>query len=264
MKISPQSVVSENAHLGEGVTIDPFSTIHEDVIIGQNTWIGSNVTVFPGTRLGADCKVFPGSVIGAIPQDLKFVGEYTTLEIGDNVIIRECCTLNRGTKFLYKTVIKEEALLMAYVHVAHDCIVGKGAILSNAVNLAGHVEIGDYAIVGGMSAVHQFVKIGAHAMIGGGSLVRKDVPPYVKASREPLSYIGVNSIGLRRRGFEEHQIRLIQDIYRELFVQGSNITRSIERILEDIAPSTERTLILDFINASERGVIRGLMLSSEQ
>lgn len=264
MSISPQSVVSEKAKLGQDVVIDPFSTIHEDVIIGDNTWVGSNVTIFPGTRLGSNCKIFPCSVVGAIPQDLKFVGEYTTLEIGDNVVIRECCTLNRGTKFQNKTVIKDNALLMAYVHVAHDCIVGAGSILSNAVNLAGHVEIGDYAIVGGMSAVHQFVKVGTHAMIGGGSLVRKDVPPYVKASREPLSYIGVNSIGLRRRGFEEQQIRHIQDIYRELFVHGSNITKSIDRILEEMPSSAERTLILDFINASERGVIRGLMLSSEQ
>ena len=263
MNISPQSVVSSNAKLGANVHIEPFTHIWEDVVIGPNSWIASNVTIFPGTRLGSNCKVYPGSVLGAIPQDLKFAGEYTTLEIGDNVVIRECCTLNRGTKYLNKTVIKDRCLLMAYVHVAHDCIIGKDVILSNAVNLAGHVEIGDFAIIGGLTAVQQFTKIGAHSMVGGGSLVRKDVPPYVKASREPLSYIGVNSIGLRRRGFEDGQIQIIQEIYRELFVNGSNVTKSIERIISDLQPSKERTLILDFINASEKGIIRGLMHSSE-
>ena len=264
MSISPHSVISEKSQLGQNVTIGPFTTIYEDVIIGNNTIIGPNVSIFPGTRLGSNCQVFSGAALGAIPQDLKFAGEYTTLEIGDNVTIREFCTLNRGTKYLYKTVVEDNALLMAYVHVAHDCVIGKNAILSNAVTLAGHVEIADYVIIGGISAVQQFVKIGAHSMIGGGCLVRKDVPPYIRASREPLSYIGVNSIGLRRRGYKEDQITRIQDIYRELFVNGSNVSKSISRILEDLPSSSERTLILDFVNGSERGVIRGLMISSEQ
>ncbi len=263
MKISPHSVISDQVKLGENVRVDHFTHIYEDVVIGDNTWIASNVTIFPGTRLGADCKVYPGTVLGAIPQDLKFAGEYTTLEIGDNVVIRECCTLNRGTKFHYKTAVKNNAFLMAYVHVAHDCIIGQNTILANAVTLAGHVEIGDYAIVGGLTAVQQFSRIGAHTMVGGGSLVRKDVPPFVKASREPLSYVGVNSVGLRRRGFKEEQIESIQDIYRELFVNGSNVTRSIDRIINELRPSNERTLILEFINASEKGIIRGLMHSSE-
>lgn len=264
MSIAPQSVISPNAQLGNNVTVSPFTTIDDDVIIGDNTWIGPNVTIFAGTRIGENCKIFSGAALGAIPQDLKFDGEYTTLEIGNNVTIREFCTLNRGTKFLYKTVVKDNALIMAYVHVAHDCIVGKNVILSNAVTLAGHVEISDYAILGGMSAVHQFVKIGSHCMIGGGCLVRKDVPPFVRASREPLSYIGVNSIGLRRRGYTELQISRIQDIYRELFVNGSNISKSIKRIISDLPSSPERTEILAFVNGSERGVIRGLMTSTEQ
>ena len=264
MVISPHSVISDKAILAEGVEISPFCTIYEDVIIGENTWIGPNVSIYPGTRIGKNCKVFTGAVLGAIPQDLKFDGEYTTLEIGDHVTIREYCTLNRGTKYLYKTVVNDHALLMAYVHVAHDCVIGKNAILANAVTLAGHVEIKEYAIVGGMTAVHQFVKIGQHSMIGGGCLVRKDVPPFVKASREPLSYIGVNAIGLRRRGYSEEQIARIQDVFRELFVNGSNITKSISRILDTLPNSAERTLILDFVNGSERGVIRGLMTSAEQ
>ncbi|MEE9371516.1 MAG: acyl-ACP--UDP-N-acetylglucosamine O-acyltransferase [Saprospiraceae bacterium] len=264
MAISPHSVISDKAHLGKNVTIAPFCTIYEDVIIGDNTCIGPNVSIYPGTRMGNNCKIFSGAALGAIPQDLKFNGEYTTLEIGDNVVIREYCTLNRGTKYHYKTVVDDNALIMAYVHIAHDCIVGKNTILSNAVTLAGHVEIADYAIIGGMSAVHQFVKIGAHSMIGGGCLVRKDVPPFVRASREPVSYIGVNAIGLRRRGYEASQITRIQDIYRELFVNGSNVTNSMKRILDELPNSSERTLILDFVNGSERGIIRGLMTSLDQ
>ena len=263
MSISPHSVISDRAIISDGVEIAPFCTVYEDVTIGEGTWIGPNVSIYPGTRIGKNCKVFTGAVLGAVPQDLKFDGEYTTLEIGDNVTIREYCTLNRGTKYLYKTVIDDNVLLMAYVHVAHDCVIGKNAILANAVTLAGHVEIKEHAIVGGMTAVHQFVKIGAHSMIGGGCLVRKDVPPFIKASREPLSYIGVNAIGLRRRGYSENQITIIQDIYREMFVNGSNISKSISKILESLPNSPERTLILDFVNGSERGVIRGLMTSSE-
>jgi len=264
MSVSPLSVVSNQAKIAEGVEVSPFCTIDDDVIIGKNTWIGPNVSIYSGTRIGENCKIFNGSVLGAIPQDLKYNGEYTTLEIGDNVTIREYCTLNRGTKYLYKTVVNDHALLMAYVHVAHDCVIGKHAILANSVTLAGHVEINDFAIVGGMTAVHQFVKIGMHSMIGGGCLVRKDVPPFIKASREPLSYIGVNAIGLRRRGYSEEEIIRIQDVYREMFVNGSNMSKSIGRILETLPNSAERTLILDFVNGSERGVIRGLMTSSEQ
>ncbi|RMG81923.1 MAG: acyl-ACP--UDP-N-acetylglucosamine O-acyltransferase [Bacteroidetes bacterium] len=249
--------IHPEAKIGRNVTIEPFTTIGADVVIGDNTWIGPNVSIMDGARIGRNCKIFPGAVIGAIPQDLKFEGEYSLVELGDNVIIREYCTLNRGTKASHKTHISDDSLLMAYVHVAHDCFIGKRCILANNVTLAGHIEVQDYAIIGGMVAVHQFVKIGAHAFIGGGSLVRKDVPPYVRAAREPLSYAGINSVGLRRRGFTNEQIRRIQDVYRLLFVKGYNTSKAIHLIKTTLKPSEERDHILRFIQSSERGIMRG-------
>ncbi|MEY2894802.1 MAG: Acyl-[acyl-carrier-protein]--UDP-N-acetylglucosamine O-acyltransferase, partial [Bacteroidota bacterium] len=195
----PLSVIHPSAKIAANVSIDPFSVIHEDVEIGEGTWVGSNVTIFPGARIGKNVRIFPGAVISAVPQDLKFGGEITTAEIGDNTTIRECVTINRGTSDKQKTVIGKNCLIMAYVHVAHDCIVGDNCILANAVQMAGHVTVGDFAIIGGSSAIHQFASIGRHVMISGGSLVRKDVPPFTKAGREPLSYAGINSVGLRRR-----------------------------------------------------------------
>lgn len=249
--------IHPNARIGEDVTIDNFVTVEEDVEIGDGTWIGPNVTLFSGTRIGKNCRVFPGAVIGAIPQDLKFDGEKSIIEIGDNVTIREFCTLNRGTKANYKTQIKDNCLLMAYVHVAHDCVIGQNCILANGVNLAGHIEIGDYAIISALSAAHQFVKIGQHSMITGGSLIRKDVPPFVKAAREPLSYAGVNSIGLRRRGFSSDRINNIMEIYRILYVKGHAISRAIQLIREEIPDSEDRAMILNFVNKAERGLMRG-------
>ncbi len=251
------SFVHPNAQIGANVTIEPFVTIKEDVVIGEGTWIGSNVTIMDGVRIGKNCKIFPGAIVGAVPQDLKFQGEESTLEIGDNVIIREYCTLNRGTLANYKTEIGSNSLLMAYVHVAHDCVIGKNCILANNVNLAGHIEVGDFAVLGGLTAVHQFVKIGQHAMVGGGSLVRKDIPPFVKAAREPISYAGVNSIGLRRRGFTEEQVHCIQDIYRVLFVKGNNTTQAIKAIKDSIADCKEKEQILTFIASSTRGLMKG-------
>lgn len=250
-------IVHPNARIGENVEIKPFTTVAEDVVIGDGTWIGPNVTVMDGTRIGKNCKIFPGAILGAVPQDLKYVGEETTLEIGDNVIIREYCTINRGTKANLVTRIDDHALLMAYVHVAHDCVIGKHCILANNVNLAGHIEIGDFSILGGITAVHQFVKIGDHTMVGGGSLVRKDVPPYVKAAREPLCYVGVNSIGLRRRGFTNEQINHIQDIYRILYVQGNNTTQALEIIDTTVQSSKERDHIMSFIRNAHRGIMKG-------
>jgi len=212
--------IHPKAKIGKNVTIAPFVTIEEDVVIGDNSEIKASACIQNGTRMGEGCKVFPGAIVGSIPQDLKYKGEKTTLEIGNNVIIREYCTVNIGTNASGKTIVGDNCLIMAYVHVAHDCIVGANSILANCVNLAGHIEIGEKSILGGMTAVHQFVRIGAHSMISGGSLVRKDVPPYIKAAREPLSYTGVNSIGLRRRGFSEDQIHNIQDIYRLLYVRS--------------------------------------------
>jgi len=253
----PLSFVHPQAQLADNVVVEPFVSIGKNVKIDSGTWIGSHVSILEGTRIGKNCKVFPGAVVGGIPQDLKFKGEDTTLEIGDNVIIRECVTLNRGTLANHRTVIGNNCLLMAYSHVAHDCILGSNVILANNVNLAGHIEVGDYAIFEGMAAVQQFVKVGMHAFIAGGSLVRKDVPPFAKAAREPLSYAGVNSVGLRRRGFTAEQIRAIHDIYRILFIKGQNISKAVAYIETEIPVSAERDIILSFIRNSVRGIMKG-------
>lgn len=254
--IHPQSVVDPKSTIGADVTIGPFSSIESDVTIGEGTWIGPNVTIMSGARIGKNCRIFPGAVIAAIPQDLKFEGEASTVEIGDNTTIRECVTINRGTKAYGKTVLGSDCLVMAYVHVAHDCIIGNHVILVNSVALAGHVEIGDWAIISGLSAVHQFVKIGKHAMIGGGAMVRKDVPPFITAAGDPLGYAGINSVGLRRRGFTQDQIHTVQDIYRFLYQSGKNISQAIEEIEAQFGGDQLAIDTLDFINASERGLIR--------
>jgi UDP-N-acetylglucosamine acyltransferase len=255
--------IHPEAKIGKDVKIDPFTVIHEDVEIGEGTWIGSNVTIFPGARIGKQVRIFPGAVISAVPQDLKFAGERTTAEIGDHTTIREYVTINRGTSAAGKTVVGTHNLLMAYVHVAHDCLVGNHCILANGVTLAGHIEIHDYAIIGGLSAVHQFVQIGSHVMISGGSLVRKDVPPFVKAAHEPLAYVGVNAVGLRRRGYSNEQIAQIQDIYRKLFVIGLNITHALEAVERDVPPSAERDQILQFVRKSSRGLMKGYSQGDE-
>ena len=206
----PLSHIHPNASIAKNVVIEPFTSIENNVTIGSGTWIGSNVTIMTGARIGKNCSIFPGSVISAVPQDLKFDGEDTTAVIGDNTIIRECVTINRGTTDRNKTVIGKNCLIMAYCHIAHDCIVGDNSIFSNNSTLAGHVTVGSHVILAGMVAVHQFCSIGNHAFVAGGSLVRKDVPPFVKAAREPLSYVGVNSVGLRRRGFDSQVIMEIQ------------------------------------------------------
>ncbi len=251
------SCIHPEAQIGPNVTIDPFCYIDRDVIIEEGTWIGPNVTIFEGARIGKNVKIFPGAVIAGVPQDLKFKGEKTTAEIGDGTTIREYVTVNRGTSFANTTIVGKNCLLMAYVHVAHDCILGDHVILANNVNLAGHVHIDDWAILEGQVGVQQFVKIGAHAFIAGGSLVRKNVPPYVKAAREPLSYAGVNSIGLRRRNFSTEQINTIQDIYRILYVKGYNLTHAIEKIKTDLASSPEKAHILDFVQNADPGIMRG-------
>lgn len=253
----PQANVHPEAKIGKNVVIEPFATIQQNVVIDDECWIGPNVTIMDGARIGKNCKIFPGAVISAIPQDLKFRGEETTVEIGDNTTIRECVTINRGTVDKYKTVIGANCLLMAYVHVGHDCIIGSNCILGNVVQLAGHVEIDDFAIFGGSCAIQQFSRIGAHSYIGGGSLVRKDIPPYVKAAREPLTYAGINSVGLRRRGYTPEKINEIQDVYRYIFMKGLNNSEAIEEVEKHIAPSEERDYILNFIRSSERGIMKG-------
>ncbi len=257
MDSSKFSIIHPEATIGKNVIVGAFTTIAANVEIGEGTWIGQNVVIEDGVKIGNNCKVFHGAILGSIPQDLKFGGEESMLIIGDNVIVREYCTLNRGTKASYKTTVGSNTMLMSYVHIAHDCIIGSNVIIANAVNMGGHVEIGDYAVIGGMIAIHQFVKIGEGVMIGGGSLVRKDVPPYIKAAREPLSYVGVNSIGLQRRGFDKNRIGIIQDIYRILFVNGLNTNQAISKIESEISESDEKKIILDSIKDMDRGIIRG-------
>ena len=255
--ISPLAHIHPDAQLAEGVTVEPFTTIAGDVTIGAGTWVGPNVTIMDGARIGANCRIFPGAVVSGEPQDLKFAGEKTTAIVGDHTVLREYVTVNRGTVDRGETRVGAHCLLQAYVHVAHDCVVGDHCVISNAVQLAGHVTLGEWAILGGASAVHQFVNIGAHAFIGGGSLVRKDVPPFVKAAREPLSYAGVNTVGLRRRGFSEPQLVDLHNLYRILFLGGLNTQDAIERIEMEIAPSPDRTTALSFVRAAARGIIKG-------
>ena len=249
--------IHPEAKIGENVTISPFCYIDKDVEIGDGTWIGPNVTIFEGARIGKDCKIFPGAVIAGIPQELKFRGEESLAIVGDRTTIREYVTINRGTAYAHKTQVGSDCLLMAYVHVAHDCKIGDHVILANNVNLAGHVEIEDWAILEGLVAVQQFIKIGAHAFVAGGSLVRKHVPPYVKAAREPLSYAGINTVGLKRRKFTQEQINHISDIYRILYVKGYNTSHAIKLIEEDIIESIERDNVLTFIENAEPGIMKG-------
>ena len=248
--------IHPKAKIGEGVTIEPFSTIYGDVEIGDGTWIGPNVTIMDGARIGKNCKIFPGAVISAIPQDLKYAGEETHTIIGDNATIRECVTINKGTSDAWKTEVGANCLLMAYVHVAHDCKVGNNVILANCVNLAGHITIEDHAILEGMVAVQQFLRIGQHAFIAGGSLVRKNVPPYVRAAREPLSYVGINAVGLKRRGFAEDSIKEIEAVYRQIFVLNNVVSKGPEAVKGEFESIYSKEIV-EFFESSENGVMRG-------
>lgn len=254
----PLSYIHPEAKIADNVVIEPFACIHKNVEISEGTWVGSHVTIMEGARIGKNCKIFPGSVISGIPQDLKFAGENTTVEIGDNTVIREYVTISRGTIDRSKTVIGTNCLLMAYVHVAHDCILGDNCILVNAVQVAGHVKIDEWAIIGGSTSIHQFVKIGSHVMVAGGSLVRKDVPPFTKAAREPLSYSGINSIGLRRRGYSNEKINEIQEIYRHVYLKGLNNSKALDVLELEMPPSKERDEIINFIRTSDRGIMKGI------
>jgi len=253
----PLANVHPDAKIGNNVTIEPFATVQADVTIGDDCWIGPNAILWDGTRLGKNVKIYPGASVSSIPQDLKFSGEKTETYIGDNTVVREYVTISRGTTDKFKTVIGKNCLLMAYVHVAHDCNIGNHCILVNTVQVAGHVTIDDWAIIGGASALHQFVKIGAHVMISGGSLVRKDVPPYTKAAREPLAYAGINTVGLRRRGFAAEKISDIQEIYRYIFLKGLNNSKALDIVESEIAQSEEKDYILNFIKTSDRGIMKG-------
>ncbi len=253
----PLAYIHPGAKIAKNVVVEPFTTIHNNVIIGEGTWIGSNVTIMEGARIGKNCNIFPGAVISAPPQDLKYKGEETTVIIGDNTTVRECATIHKGTSDRMKTVIGKNCLIMAYCHVAHDCLVGDNCIFSNNSTLAGHVTIGDNVILAGLVAVHQFVSIGQHAFVTGGSLVRKDVPPYVKAAREPLSYVGINSVGLRRRGIPSEKIREVQNIYRILYQKNYNNSQAAQIIEAEMEATPERDEILQFIRDSQRGIMKG-------
>ncbi|PTX42944.1 acyl-ACP--UDP-N-acetylglucosamine O-acyltransferase [Gramella sp. MT6] len=258
----PLAYVHPGAKIAKNVVIEPFATIHNNVVIGEGTWIGSNVSIMEGARIGKNCSIFPGAVISAVPQDKKFNDEDTLTVIGDNTTIRECVTINRGTTDRMKTVIGNNCWIMAYCHIAHDCIVGDNCIFSNNSTLAGHINVGEYVILAGMAAIQQFCSIGKHAFVTGGSLVRKDVPPFVKAGREPLSYVGINSIGLRRRGFTTEKIREIQDIYRILYQKNYNNSQAVAIIEAEMQATAERDEILEFIKNSQRGIMKGYFSSN--
>lgn len=251
------AAVDKRANISKNVVVEPFTTIAADVEIGEGTWIGPNVTIMDGARIGKNCRIFPGTVISAIPQDLKFDGEDTQVIIGDGTTIRECVTVNRGTKALGHTKLGRDCLIMATSHIAHDCLIGNNVIIVNGCGIAGHVEIGDFTVMGGLSAVHQFGKIGKHVMISGGTLVRKDIPPYVKVAREPMTYAGINSIGLRRRGFTNEKIFEIQKIYRAIFQMKMNVSQAASYIEKEMLPTAERDEILEFIRNSPRGIVKG-------
>ena len=253
----PLAYVHPAAKIHPSVVIDPFVTIDQNVEIGEGTRIGSNVTILEGARIGRNCTIFPGAVIGAIPQDLKFRGEETYAVIGDNTTLREYVTVNRGTASKGRTVVGNNCLIMAYSHIAHDCCVGNNIIISNATQLAGEVIVDDYAIIGGGTLVHQICHLGSHIKIQGGALINKDVPPYVKAAREPISYAGINSIGLRRRNFSSDTIREIQDIYRYLYLSGLNVSDAVARIEAELPATPERDEIIMFVRNSKRGIIKG-------
>lgn len=250
------SAVHKDAIIGNNVQIGNFSTICEDVVIGDGCEISNNVTIFPGARIGNGVKIFPGAVIAAIPQDLKFKGENSTVHIGDNTVLRECVTVHRGTASKGKTIVGENCLIMAYSHIAHDCRLGNNIIISNASQLAGEVIVDDNAVIGGGSLIHQFCHLGKGIMLQGGALVNKDIPPYVKAAREPISYVGLNTIGMHRHGMSQDDIDIIAAVYRLIYLTDLNITNAVNLVLEKIPASPIRDEIVDFIRKSERGVIR--------
>lgn len=251
------SYIHPNAQIGKDVEIAPFVTIYDDVVIGDGTRIHPNVTLYPGARIGKNCEIFPGVTVAAVPQDLKFKGEYTTAEVGDNTVLRECVTVHRGTASKGRTVVGSNCLIMAYCHVAHDCNLGNNIIISNATQLAGEVVVDDNVVIGGGTLVHQFTHIGSYVMIQGGTAVNKDIPPYVMAARTPVSYVGLNIVGLRRRGFSNEQITQLQDIYRRIFASDSNMTDALKAIEQEVPQSPERDYVINFIRSSERGVIKG-------
>ena len=255
MKIHNTSIIDKDAKIGNNVEIGPFCIIEKNVTIGDNTRILPYVHIHENTQIGKNNTIHQGSVLGGNPQDLKFHNEYSELIIGDNNTIREYCTLNRGTEASGKTTVGSNCLLMAYVHVAHDCIVQDKVILANGVQLGGHSEVHFHATVGGMSPVHQFCKVGQHAFIGGGRVALQDVPPFILANGEPLKYAGINSIGLRRRNFDVETRNLIKKTYKIIYFSKFNRSQAIEEIKNSLKMTDEVKLIIKFIESSDRGLI---------
>ena len=254
--ISNLAFVHPEAKIGKDVIVEPFAYIASDVIIGDGTWIGPHATIMDGARIGKKCRIFPSAVVSGIPQDLKFRGEESTAELGNSTTVRECVTVNRGTAAVGKTVVGNNCLLMAYSHIGHDCVIGNNCIIGNYTGLAGEVDVDDWAILSAGTMVHQFTHIGAHVMIGGGSKVRIDVPPFIKADRDPLSFLGLNSVGLTRRGFEKERIDEIHEIYRAIYQKGMNFSQALDYVEKEFNSSPDRDYILEFIRKSERGIIR--------
>jgi UDP-N-acetylglucosamine acyltransferase len=256
LMISNLAFIHPEAKISKDVIIEPFAYVAANVTIDEGTWVGPNSTIMDGARIGKKCRIFPSAVVSGIPQDLKFRGEESTVEIGDNTTIRECATVNRGTAAVGKTIVGDNCLLMAYSHIGHDCFIGNNVIVGNSTALAGEVDIDDWAILSAGTMVHQFAHIGAHVMIGGGAKVRIDVPPFIKADRDPLSFLGLNSVGLIRRGFEKERIDEIHEIYRAIYLRGMNFSQALEFVEKEFKSSPDRNYILEFIRKSERGIIR--------
>ncbi len=253
--IDARAVVSPNAKIGSDVVIGPFCIVEDDVLIGRGTRIGSSAVLAKGTRVGEECKIHHGAVLGTVPQDLKFHGEESVLEVGNNTTIREYATLNRGTSATGRTKVGSHCFIMAYAHVAHDCEVGDYVILANSVNMAGHVKIEDHVVIGGMVPIHQFTRIGRHVMIGGGFRVSKDVPPFALAGHDPLVFEGLNSVGLRRRSFSPDVIRNIENAYEIIYHRKMNVSQALETIKKEMQLTEEIKHIVEFIEASKRGII---------
>ena len=256
--ISPLANVSSKAQIGSNVTIEAFATVYDAVVIGDNTHIHPNAIIYPDTVIGNDCQIFPGALIGIVSQDLKYKGEKAKTTVGNNTIIREYATIHKGTADRMLTAVGDNCLIMAYAHVAHDCLIGNNVILANYVGLAGHITIEDFVIIEGYAAIQQFITIGAHSFLAGASKVRKNVPPFIRVARDPLQYIGVNTVGLSRRGFDKDVINQIEDIYRLLFVRGHNVTNALELIEQEIPASNTKTQIMDFVRNSKDGIVKGI------
>jgi len=256
--ISNLAYVHPKAQIGNNVTIEQFATIAADVIIGDNSSIGPNAVIMDGSRIGKNSKIFPGAVIGGVPQDLKFNGENSLAEVGDNTVIREYVTINRGTVDRMTTKVGNNCMIMAYTHIAHDSLIGNNVIIAGYVGITGHITVEDFAIIEGLTGAQQFLTIGAHSFVAGCSQIRKSVPPFIRVAREPLQYIGVNIVGLTRRGFSKESIKNIEDIYRVIFVRGYSMSKALEMVESECPDSPERKQILDFIRNEKDGIVKGI------